>query len=250
MNYKKLLILILGALFISINTFAQTIKVAVAANLQSVIKVLGNDFKKRTGITIQPIVGSSGKLVAQISNGAPYDVFLSADMEFPQKLTKDGFVEGQPAVYALGSLIICTTQNVNLKNWTQYILSDKVEKIAIANSAIAPYGRAAEESLVKLNLLDNVKPKLVYGESISQVNTYITTGVASVGFTTQSLVMDPANTTKLYWQALDRKTYAPIEQGMVMLKQSANMAGAKKFYAYMCTTTAKSILKKYGYIIP
>ncbi|MES2278217.1 MAG: molybdate ABC transporter substrate-binding protein [Bacteroidota bacterium] len=248
-NYKPVLLIIFALIF-SASTFAQSIKVAVAANLQSVIKVLGDDFKKRTGITIEPIVGSSGKLVAQISNGAPYDVFLSADMEFPAKLEKDGFADQPPVVYALGSLIICTTQNVNLKNWPQFITSDKVEKIAIANAAIAPYGRAAEESLNKLNLLDKVKPKLVYGESISQVNTYITTGVASVGFTTQSLVMDPANTTKLYWQAIDPKTYAPIEQGMVVLKKSVNMPGAKQFYKYMGTAPAKSILKKYGYIIP
>jgi len=247
-SIKPILTILLLAL--SVSTHAQTIKVAAAANLQSVIKVLGDDFKKRSGVGIEPITGSSGKLVAQISNGAPYDVFLSADMEFPQKLAKDGFAESQPVVYALGSLIICSTENLNLKKWPQLLNNDQVNKIAIANAAIAPYGRAAQESLAKLDLLDKVKPKLVYGESISQVNTYITTGVVSVGFTTQSLVNDPANQTKLNWALVDPKTYSPIEQGMVVLKNSANKADAQKFYAYMSSASAKSILKKYGYIIP
>lgn len=246
----KFIKLLTTVLFFSIDTYAQTLKVATAANLQSVIKVLSDDFKKRYGISVEPIIGSSGKLVAQISNGAPYDVFLSADMEFPQKLAKDDFADGQPLVYALGSLIICSTQNFDLKKWPQLLTGDKINKIAIANAAIAPYGRAAEESMTKLNLLEKVKPKLVYGESISQVNTYITTGVASIGFTTQSLVKDPANQTKLYWTLVDAKSYAPIEQGMVILKQSANKNSAQKFYTYMQSARAKNILKKYGYIIP
>lgn len=249
MNWKKSLFVVVFTLCVTV-AFAQTVKVAVAANLQSVIKVLGDDFKKRSGVTIEPIVGSSGKLVAQITNGAPYDVFLSADVEFPQKLSDAGLTEQTPVVYALGSLIICTTQNISLKNWNKLIITDHVGKIAIANAAIAPYGRAAEETLAKLNLLDKVKPKLVYGESISQVNTYITTGVASVGFTTQSLVMDPANTTKLNWQRIDPKTYAPIQQGMVLLKKATDKTSAEKFYRYMLSGPAKNILKKYGYIIP
>lgn len=235
----------------TLSTRAQTVKVAAAANLQSVINVLGKDFQKRTGIGVEPIIGSSGKLVAQISNGAPYDVFLSADMDFPAKLAKDGFTDKPPVVYALGSLIICSMQNVDLKHWNKLVATSKVNKIAIANAAIAPYGRAAEEALQKMNLLDKVKPKLVYGESISQVNTYITTGVATLGFTTQSLVMDPANTTKLNWQRVDSKTYAPIQQGMVLLKhKGGNLAPAVKFYQYILSAPAKHILKKYGYIVP
>jgi molybdate transport system substrate-binding protein len=231
---------------------AQTIKVAAAANLQSVINVLGDDFKQQTGISIEPIVSSSGKLVAQISNGAPYDIFLSADMEFPQKLATDGFAEKPPIVYALGSLIICSSQNINLKNWDKLLLTDQVKKIAIANAATAPYGRAAEESLKKMDLLDKVKDKMVYGESISQVNTYIVTGVATVGFTSQSLVMDPSNHSAMQWQLVDPKTYTPIQQGMVLIKQKPgpNAKAAAAFFKYMQSGSAKSILKRYGYLIP
>lgn len=246
---KSLLFFCLVA--ITSNAQAQTIKVAAAANLQSVINVLGKDFQQKTGINVESIIGSSGKLVAQISNGAPYDVFLSADMDFPSKLAKDGFADKPPVVYALGSLIICSTQNIDLKNWAGLITTGKVNKIAIANATIAPYGRAAEETLKKINVLDKVKPKMVYGESISQVNTYITTGVATLGFTTQSLVMDPANKTKLSWLLIDPEMYAPIQQGMVLLKhKNGTSVPATKFYQYMLSTSAKSILKKYGYIIP
>lgn len=238
---------------ISICAHAQTIRVATAANLQAIIKVLQDDFKKRTGITIEPVVGSSGNLIAQINNGAPFDVFLSADMDFPRQLNQTGMADKAPVVYALGSLIICSKENINLKNWTKLINTASVQKIAIANPKIAPYGRAAEESLQKAGLLDQIKPKTVYGESISQVNTYITTGVVTIGFTTQALVKDPANTTKLYWHPIDPKTYTPIEQGMVILKHakdSGNQAPAMQFYQYMLSAHARAILKKYGYIVP
>lgn len=234
-------------------TQAQTIRVATAANLQAVIKVLQADFKKRTGITVDAVTGSSGNLVAQINNGAPYDVFLSADMEFPQKLKQSGQSAKDPVVYALGSLVICSKENINLKNWQKLIVTSAVTKVAIANPKIAPYGKAAEESLQKAGLLELVRAKAVYGESIAQVNTYITTGVVTVGFTTQSLVKDPANATKLYWQAISSKTYAPIQQGIVILKHATdagNAAAANRFYQYMLSGAAKSILKKYGYIVP
>lgn len=250
MKYRHIGFIVLCMLFFSPTACGQTLKVAVAANLQSVIKVLGNDFKKRSGITIEPIVGSSGKLVAQISNGAPYDIFLSADMEFPQKLTDGGFAEQKPVVYALGSLIICNSQEIDLKNWADVIKTNQVEKIAIANSKTAPYGRAAEEVLAKLNILDKVRPKLVYGESIAQVNTYITTGVVSIGFTSQSLVSEQSDKKSFQWVPVDRKLYTPIQQGMVLLKKSDNKIAAAKFYRYILSAPAKSILKKYGYIIP
>lgn len=227
-------------------------RVAAAANLQSVIKVLQTDFQKRTGIKIEPIIGSSGKLVAQISNGAPYDVFLSADMEYPQKLFKDGFSNQPPVVYALGSLIICDFQELDLKNWPEQLLNANIHKIAIANAKIAPYGRAAEEALTKLNLMQRLKSKLVYGESISQVNTYILTGVATVGFTTQSFVLDGHKKHAFRWEAVDPKLYSPIQQGMVLIthKDAKNSKSAQQFYQYMLSTPAKNILKKYGYIMP
>jgi molybdate transport system substrate-binding protein len=126
-------------------------------------------------------------------------------------------------------------------------LSSRVKKIAIANPAIAPYGKAAEESLKLKGVLDDIKSKLVTGESISQVNTYITTGTVDVGFTTRALVKDVEGKTTIYWKEIDPKSYTPIKQGMIILKQSKEVANAEKFYEYMLSPAAKKILKDYGY---
>lgn len=244
---KSIKYLLLVLLFARNISFAQDVKVAVAANLQSVIKVLQTDFKQKTGIGIQPIVGASGNLVAQIRNGAPFDVFLSADMIFPEALAKDGLTTAKPVVYALGSLIICSNEDISLDNWEKLLLTGRINKIAIANPATAPYGKAAVESLIGKGVYNDVKPKIVLGESISQVNTYITTGVVEAGFTTQALVKDPATKKKLYWRVIDPKTYSPIEQGMVLIKHQEKNLAAEKFYQYMLSPAAIKILKEYGY---
>lgn len=246
---KRIGLLLFAAILLTTASFAQGIKVAAAANLQAIIEVLQKDFKQKTGIDIEPIVGSSGKLVAQIKNGAPFDVFLSADMSFPDALYKESFSTKAPVVYAYGSLIICSSQDIGFENWERALLTPRIKKIAIANPSVAPYGAAAEELLKKNGILDNVKSKMVYGESISQVNTYITTGVVEIGFTTQALVKDPANKTPLFWKLIDPKTYSPIQQGMVILKHGAGNPDAEKFYQYILSADAKRIFEKYGYRI-
>lgn len=240
-------VLIVACSFLTAPAFAQNLKVAVAANLQSVINVLGQDFKQKTGIQIEPIVGSSGNLTTQIRNGAPYDLFLSADMNFPETLFKEGFSSNKPAVYAQGSLIICSSQDIGFENWERVLMTERIKKIALANPAIAPYGKAAQETLKDKGILNNITSKIVYGESISQVNTYITTGVAEVGFTTQALVKDPANKTKLYWKVIDPKTYSPIEQGMILIKRANANPDAERFYQYILSPAAKAIFEEFGY---
>ncbi|MFI5160685.1 MAG: molybdate ABC transporter substrate-binding protein [Sphingobacteriales bacterium] len=244
---KRLFLITPAFLLFYVASFAQGLRVAVAANLQGVIKVLDKDFKQKTGIDIEPIVGSSGNLTTQIKNGAPYDIFLSADMSFPEKLYKGGFSAKEPAVYAFGSLIICSTQDIGFENWERTLMSDRVKKIAIANPAIAPYGKAAQESLTKKGIWNDIQSKMVQGESIAQVNTYITTGVVDVGFTTQSLIKDSEGKTKLYWKVVDPKSYAPIKQGMIVIKATKEAKSAEKFYQYMLGSAAKAILKEYGY---
>lgn len=239
----------LAFLLITATSFAQNLKVAAAANLQGVIKVLQADFLQKTGIGIDPIIGSSGQLVAQIHNGAPFDIFLSADMTFPQTLFKDGLTLKAPVVYASGSLIICSTQNLGFDNWERMLLTEKIKKIAIANPAIAPYGKAADEVLQAKGILSEIKSKVVQGESIAQVNTYITTGVADVGFTTQALIKDAAGKTVLYYKVIDPKLYAPIQQGIVILKHADGNAKAQKFYQYILSADAKHIFKEYGYYV-
>lgn len=249
MKFKKIILTSLLLFFAIIIANAQTLQVAVAANLQSVIKALQADFKKKTSIEIQPIIGSSGNLVSQIKNGAPFDVFLSADISFPEALYKAGFSMDEPVVYTWGNLIVCSEQKVDLKNWQELLQKGKVKKIAIANPAIAPYGKAAEEALIKTGIMNKVKPKLVYGESIAQVNTYISTGVVTVGFTSQSFIKDAEKNTKLYWAPVDASLYTAIQQGMVILKhgKETNFDQAQKFYKYILSPSAKAIFTEYGY---
>jgi len=243
----KRLCLLLALVILSSATFAQNLKVAVAANLQGVIKVLAKDFKQKTGIEVELIVGSSGNLSTQIKNGAPFDVFLSADMSFPEGLYKDGFATKTPDVYAYGSLVICSTQDIGFENWERTLMSARIKKIAIANPKIAPYGKAAEQALTQKGIWNEVQSKIVFGESIAQVNTYVASSVTDIGFTTQSFIKDSEGKTKLYWQAIDPKSYTPIKQGMIIVKATKETSNAEKFYKYMLGVDAKKILKEYGY---
>lgn len=248
---KKACLGLIACLIIQTTT-AQSIKIAVAANLQTVIKVLSADFNKHSGISIEPIIGSSGNLTTQIKNGAPFDVFLSADMAFPQSLYTNGLADTPPAVYALGSLIVCSAQNLDIKHWQTLVQTPGITRIAIANPTIAPYGKAATEALTQLGLNKKINSKLVTAESVAQVNTYITTGVVNLGFTTQALIADAAGSAKLYYTPVNPKLYHPIQQGMIVLKygREHNARQTEIFYKYMLSARAKAILKKYGYIVP
>jgi len=229
--------------------FAQTLRVAVAANAQFVVKKLAADFKKKTGLTVELISGSSGKLSAQIQNGAPYDLFLSADMDFAQSVFKNGFALAKPKIYAYGSLIVCSSTGANVKNWRKYIASNTSGKIAIGNPKLAPYGKAAEESLNHFALYKAVASRLVFAESISQVNTYVLKGVVNIGFTTESLVYELDTSQKFEWEKVDPSSYQPIAQGAVLLKyaKNKNYSNNKKFYDYLFSPDAKAIFRKFGY---
>lgn len=247
MRVYKICWLLLLSFGLSLSALAQDVKVAAAANLQSVIKPLATEFKKQTGISITAITGASGKLTAQAMNGAPYDIFLSADVDFAETLYAKGFALNKPVVYASGSLILCSQKPIDAKNWKALLNAPATQKIAIANPATAPYGKAATEVLQHEKILSYLKSKLVYGESISQVNTYITTGVVQAGFTTEALVKDPQLKTRLYWVVIDGKLYSPIKQAMVLLKGGKEQAAAKKFYDFILSPAAQRIFKQYGY---
>jgi molybdate transport system substrate-binding protein len=239
-------------LMFSLTTQAQTLRVAVAANAQFVMKALQADFEKKTGIEIEMIAGSSGKLAAQIKNGAPYDFFLSADMDFPKALYNEGFGINRPKVYALGSLIVCSTSGFDVKNWRSLLTGTKTNKIAIANPALAPYGKAAKQALRHYGLWDKVSSKIVLGESISQVNTYISAGVVSLGFTTEAIVHESPDAAKLKWIKIDHKAYGEIQQGMLILAyaKKGNFDKALKFFEYLRSPVARRLFVKNGYRIP
>jgi molybdate transport system substrate-binding protein len=249
---RKLFLYLLLTWSLSTQAQAQVLRVAVAANAQFVVKALQADFRDKTGIEIELISGSSGKLSAQIKNGAPYDFFLSADMDFPNTLYKEGFGLNKPKVYALGSLIVCSTTDLDINNWRSLLTSNKINKVAIANPTLAPYGKAAQQALVQYEVWNKIRSKIVFGESISQVNTYISTGTVSLGFTTEALVYESPDAKKLKWVKIDPKFYGEIQQGMLILSHAkkGNYDKAVKFYNYLQSAAAKEIFKNNGYRLP
>ena len=243
----KHIYLLLTCFLLSLATFAQQLRVAVAANAQFVSQKLKEEFKKQTGMDADLTVSSSGKLTAQIEQGAPFDVFMSADMKYPQELSDKGLTTDKPVIYAYGTLVMWSLQKRNLSKGLNTLLSSDINKIAVANPKLAPYGEATIAALTKQNLLEKAEPKMVYGESISQVNQYLLTGAADIAFTAKSVVLDTAMAGKGNWVEVSKSLYNPIAQGVVMIKGSANAEAGKKFYQFLFSKKAKAIFVKYGY---
>lgn len=231
---------------------ADTLTVAVAANAEYVFNELATEFKKESGQDLKPVINSSGKFVTQIVNGAPYDVFLSADMEFPEKLFQQGYAMAAPKPYAYGALVVWTMKDIDVRNWQSALTAPAVQKIAMANPQTAPYGREAMKALAKAGLDKTLSTKLVTGESIAQTNQYIYSAVADVGLTAKSVVLAPDMKGKGKWVEVPRDLYEPIAQGAVILKhgQETNSKLALQFYAFLYSDKARAIFDRYGYLLP
>jgi molybdate transport system substrate-binding protein len=228
---------------------AQKLRVAVAANAQSVMEKVQVAFQKQTGQQLETVVGSSGKLTTQIQQGAPYDVFLSADMSYPNALHEQKLTMAAPVVYAYGSLVLWTLGDLPLSGNMSVLLDPKIRHIAIANPKVAPYGAAAMMLLNKRKLTDRVQAKIVYGESISQVNQYLLSGAAEICFTAKSVVLDPAMNGKGHW--IDLPTgYEPIAQGVVVLQRTTQPKLAQQFIAFLRSPAAQRIFQQFGYKLP
>jgi molybdate transport system substrate-binding protein len=239
-------------LLVSTVQAAESITVAVAANVKYAFDDISAAFTKETGITVTSVVSSSGKLTAQIKHGAPYDVFLSADMSYPATLYKEGLAVVAPKVYANGALVLWTNKEVDLSKGLAVLSDTAVTKVAIANPKLAPYGRETIKALDYYQLNASVTPKLVYGESISQVNQYIDTKSVDVGFTAKSVVMSPELKGKGTWIDVPTESYEPIAQGMVILKYGVQNHGeaSRKFYGFILSNQSRDILSQYGYKLP
>lgn len=237
---------------LSAPALADTLTVAVAANVQYAFDDLKAEFRKETGHDLKPVYNSSGKFTAQIMNGAPFDVFLSADMEFPEKLRKEGYAVAAPKVYAYGALVLWTMKSVDLKQWQGALADPAVGKIAVANPKTAPYGRETMKALAHFKLDQTLRPKLVFGESIAQTNQYIHSGVADAGFTAKSVVLSPEMRGQGQWIDLPKDAYQPIAQGLVILRhgQQVHPEAARQFYDFVFSMKSRMIFERYGYLLP
>ena len=252
MKMRSILLSFLFVIFSSVYAFAEDITVAVAANVQYTFEELKTEFQKETGINVKQIIGSSGKFTMQIENGAPFDVFLSAEMDYPKTLEKEGLTYHSPKIYAYGTLVLWTMNNVDLSKGIEAVTDPAVRKIAIASPNTAPYGCQAVNALKHYNLYGEVLKKLVYGESIAQANQFITSKAADLGFTAKSVVLAPNMKDQGKWIEIDKDAYEPIAQGAVILKhaQKEHLQEAQKFFDFLFTKEAQEILKKYGYVLP
>lgn len=234
------------------NRAEESLVIATAANVQFAMKDLEAAFESEAGTEIEVIISSSGKLTAQIQQGAPYDLLLSANMKYPRTLYAEGLAEAEPRVYALGALVLWTMKDHELPADPRELLDPWFKKIAIANPKNAPYGEQAIRLFEHYNMLEDIRPRLVYGESIAQTNQYIISRACDAGLTAKSVVLSPAMKDQGHWVEMPAHAYQSIEQGVIITRhgQQTHPDAARRFYDFLFSEKAKEVFLEYGYIIP
>jgi molybdate transport system substrate-binding protein len=239
------------ALFLSFipSLQAADVNVAAASDLNFAIKEIIRDFEQNTGHNVRLTLGSSGNFFAQISNGAPFDVFLSADLDYPKKLESAGFAApGATFTYGVGRIALWVPNSSSLdleKLGMKALVQPSVRRIAIANPEHAPYGRAAVAAMEHASVYQHAKSRVILGENISQAAQFVQSGAADIGVIAMSLVLsDPMRLIGRYW-LVPPDAYPRLEQGAALLKRAAD--GGKAFHAWLRQPQAKSTFKKYGF---
>lgn len=247
---RKFYIVIVLALLTACSSSSKSeekITIACSANMQFAIEEIISAFEEKTGITCDLVTGSSGKLTAQILEGAPYDLLVSADTYYPEEIYSSGLSEGKPKVYGKGQLVLWTT-NPEIKADLNILTDERIKHIAIANPKTAPYGVAAENVLKELQIYERIKDKLVYGESISQVNQFVSSGSADIGFTAMSAVLSDEMKDMGNWISISDSLYDPIAQAVVVMKGERSEE-AQKFVDFLFSEKGLEILVRFGYLV-
>lgn len=224
------------------------LRVAAAADLQPVLPAILTAFQQQYGRSVVASYQSSATLTAQIENGAPFDLFLSADMSFPQRLVSEGLADlPTPVLYAHGTLVLWARKNSPFATPTLETLKDpKLKTLAVANAAHAPYGRAAMALLTRLGLLDALRPKLVTAENIAQTAQFVDSGNADAGLISLTSALTPRLREDGNYFTIPRDLYPPIEQGAVVLKRSSDRHGAHQFLNYLLSQPIQEHLSANG----
>ena len=232
---------------------ADKLSIAVASNLIYALDALTAEFRRTEPATeVTVVTGASGSLVAQIEHGAPFDVFLSADLEYPEKLVASGrAVPRSLTTFAVGRLVLWSTRpSIDVSSLPALVRNPQVRRIAVANVTTAPYGKAAREALLKLGLWSEAGPKLVVGENITQTAQFVETGNADAGFVALSLVLSPRLKDKGRWQEIDAALHSPLEQGAVITKRGGSNPAAARFLLFLRSSAARSVFERFGYRVP
>lgn len=231
---------------------AEPLTVAVASNFVPVAEEIGAQFAQQTGHAVRISSGSTGKLYAQISNGAPYDVFLSADSERPALLvaSKSGVAETR-MTYAVGSLVLWSRDSKFEESGCPEHLQDLgKDHLAIANPETAPYGAAARDYLIQAGMWERVRPQLVYGENISQTLQFVASGNASMGLIAKSQSVDTRLPQATCSWPVPTSTHRALEQQAVLLARAAGDTVAMSFLDFLTSPSAREIIVRHGYTLP
>lgn len=235
-----------------VETRRPTVAVAAAADLQAMMPQLASRFERDTAIHATVSYGSSGNFFAQIQNGAPFDVFFSADVDYPKRLVASGHAEADSLYeYATGHLVVWTRSDsgIDVKRGLAIVTDERVKRVAIANPQYAPYGRAAVAALQHEQLYERVRGKLVLGENLSQTAQFAQTGNAQVGIISLSLARGPALESGTYAE-VPTTFHPPIQQAAVVLRRSQNKVAARQLLAYLRRPDAATLLQRFGFAPP
>ena len=228
--------------------------VAAASDLNFAFKDLVAEYEKATRQHVKLSLGSSGNFFSQIQNGAPFDLYFSADIAFPQKLEEAGLaVPGSIYRYAVGRIVVWVPKSSQLdveKLGMGVLLDPSIKRIAIANPKHAPYGRAAVAAMEHFKVYDHVKEKLVLGENISQAAQFVESGASDVGVVALSLALAPAMKAMGKYSDIPSDAHPPLEQGAVILKASKNQDAAKLFLEFVKGARGQEIMRRYGFTLP
>ena len=250
----RIIAIICALVFSGVNLVgAEEITIAAASDLNFAFKELVVEYEKTTGNHVKLSLGSSGNFYAQIQNGAPFDLYFSADIGYPRKLEEAGLtVSGSLYRYAVGRIVLWagTASRLDVSKGLDVLRDPGIKKIAIANPKHAPYGRAAVAAMESFKVYESVKDKLILGENISQAAQFIESGACDIGVIALSLAMAPAMSGKgVYWE-IPVEAYPPLEQGAVILKQSKNQAAAWRFLEFLQGSQGQDIMRRYGFTLP
>lgn len=232
---------------------AGELSIAAASDLVFCLEELNKAFSAaHPGIAVKSTTGASGNIFAQISNGAPFDVYLSADMRYPRELIKAGLADEKTlSLYAIGHLVVWTASgDIDISGGLGSLTNDAIRKVAIANPEHAPYGRAAKAALEHFKLWDALKEKLVFGENIAQTAQFVETGNAETGLVALSIVMAPALKSKGHWIEIPEHSYPRLEQGAVVTKTGASNPTAAIYIGFLGSAEARKILDRFGFRLP
>ena len=242
------LTLIVALLLASLGLRAEEVQVAVAANFTAPMQQIAVQFEKDTGHKALLSFGATGKFYAQITNGAPFDIFLAADDETPAKLEKEGFgVVGSHFTYAIGKLVLWSANPDLVDSAGAVLKTGSFKHIALANPKTAPYGAAAMETMSKLGVLSDLQPRFVQGESISQTQQFVYSGNAELGFVALSQVLKDSKLTSGSMWEVPANLYAPILQDAVLLEKGKGKPAPAALMTYLKGEKARGIIKSYGY---